>query len=54
MEARGWKRRNFVLYDCYFLDEVGSKVICRERVGWDRILMRVMKVYSSHFRLWEK
>lgn len=31
MEARGWKLRKFVFYDCYFLDEVGSKVICGER-----------------------
>ena len=33
MEAGGWKRRDLELYDCYFLNEVGRKVIGREWAG---------------------
>lgn len=54
METRGWEIRKFMLYDCYFLSEVRSKDFCGERVGSDGILKRVMEVYNSHFRVWEK
>lgn len=53
-ETRGWEIRKFMPYDCDFLIEGGSKVLCGERVGSNGILKRVMEVYNSHFRVWEQ